>query len=191
MLFFNSPKKEESPIRNQPSATGARRQLAVYIPEELYNSIQMQKIKLGRTATDIVVESLALSMEFLEPKERMTAEKHKSLMDDIANAKPPEESASSYAIEEDKPLKPRASKAKSAYAIEANVSLPVVNESLGSGLRRIMSPVIKKMKSGESIVVSTQRERQVFWDVSRSLRKGTATRSIKDGEDTKFRCWII
>jgi len=197
MPFFNSRKtKQEEQTHSSKSsyAPEGMQRISVNLMDETYKKIQFKKIELGKSATDIIEECLVLSMDFLEPKERMTAEKHKSLMDDIAKSQSPQEPTLSYTIEDSKPVKPKSvlsNKAKPSYVIETDFAAPRPFSSKPSSLRQLMRPIVKRMKSGDSILVNTMAERQRFTDLAKSMKKKPSTRKLSDGDAITFRCWVL
>jgi hypothetical protein len=197
MPFFNSRKTEQEEQTHSSKSSYApegMQRISVNLMDETYKKVQFKKIELGKSATDIIEECLALGMDALEPKDRMTAEKHKSLMDDIAKSQSPQEPTLSYTIEDSKPVKPKSvlsNKAKPSYVIETDFAAPRTFSSKPSSLRQLMRPVVKKMKSGDSILVNTMAERQRFTDLAKSMKKKPSTRKLSDGDAITFRCWIV
>ena len=197
MPFFNSRKTEQEEQTHSSKSNYApegMQRINVNLMDETYKKIQFKKIELGKSATDIIEECLVLSMDSLEPKDRMTAEKHKSLMDDIAKSQSPPEPELSYTIEDSKPVKPKSvlsNKAKTSYVIEKDFAAPRAFSSKPSSLRQLMRPIVKRMKSGDSILVNTMAERQRFTDLAKSMKKKPSTRKLSDGAVITFRCWIL
>jgi len=180
MLFFNSHKKEVSPTSHQPVAKIDRRQIAVYIPEELYSAVQMHKIKLGKTATDIVIECLTLSMEFLEPKVRMTSETHAELMSQSRQEQ--------RRIEQDM--------LNDAETLRIESKLPIPDKTVAVPSSRpfyyVALKTLKTMEVGESCVVEGEAQRTAVLNVARKLNMKFTTRKLsKSKKDLSIRAWRI
>jgi ERCC4-related helicase len=80
---------------------------------------------------------------------------------------------------------------KSPYAIEDAFSIPNLKHPRLSSLRETMTPVVEKMKKGQSILVRTDKERQRFADIMNSLKRKYATREIKQNGTKAYRCWAV
>ncbi len=186
MLFFNSHKKEVSPTSNQLGAKIDRRQLAVYIPEELYSAVQMHKIKLGKTATDIVIECLTLSMDFLEPKGRMTSEAHVKLI-----AQPEKEQRTETpnpTIEQDM--------LNDAETLRIESKLPIPDKKVAVPSSRsfyyVALKTLRTMEVGDSCVVKGETQRTAVLNVAKKLNMKFTTRKLsKSKKDLSIRAWRI
>jgi hypothetical protein len=77
------------------------------------------------------------------------------------------------------------------YAIEDQFSVPSLKHPRLSSLRETMTPVVEKMKKGQSILVQTDKERQRFSDIMNSLNRKYATREIKQNGKKTYRCWAV
>jgi len=116
----------------------------------------------------------------------------------ISNNLPLEEAApketpqptSEYAIEDNLEIFSRQTP-KSPYAIDDQFSIPNLKHPRLSSLRETMTPVVKKMKKGQSILVQTSQERQRFMDIMNSLKRKYATREIKENGTKTYRCWAV
>ena len=197
MPFFNSRKAEQTEQEYSSKSNYApegMQRITVNLMDDTYKKIQFKKIELGKSATDIIEECLSLSMDALEQQDRMTAEKHASLISDIVNSELPQEPALSYTLEKSKPVKPASvakNTAKPSYVIETEFAAPRSVSSKPSSLRQLMRPIVKKMKSGDSILVKSMAERQRFTDLAKSMKKKPSTRKIGGGDAVTFRCWIV
>lgn len=100
------------------------------------------------------------------------------------------QSTSEYAIEDNLEIFSRQTP-QSPYAIDDQFSIPNVKHPRLSSLRETMTPVIKKMKKGQSILVQTSQERQRFMDIMNSLKRKYATRAIKENGTKTYRCWAV
>lgn len=98
---------------------------------------------------------------------------------------------SEYVVEDNLEIFARNAHNESSYAIEDNVEIPGFRNPPVSSLRQIMTPVVKKMKKGQSIVVKTTQERQRFMDIMNSLKRKYATREIKENGTKTYRCWVV
>lgn len=116
----------------------------------------------------------------------------------ISNHLPLEEAApketpqptSEYAIEDNLEIF-SAHTPKSPYAIEDQFRVPSLKHPRLSSLRETMTPVVEKMKKGQSILVKTDKERQRFADIMHSLNRKYATREIKQNGTKNYRCWAV
>jgi len=97
---------------------------------------------------------------------------------------------SQYAIEDNLEIF-SAQTPKSPYAIEDQFSVPNLKHPRLSSLRETMTPVVEKMKKGQSILVQTDKERQRFADIMNSLKRKYATREIKENGTKTYRCWAV
>lgn len=186
MLFFNSHKKEVSQISNQLGAKINRRQLAVYIPEELYNAVQMHKIKLGKTATDIVIECLARSMEFLEPKVRMTSETHAELMSQSRQEQRTE--TPNPTIEQDM--------LNDAETLRIESKLPIPDKKVAVPSSRpfyyVAIKTLRTMEVGDSCVVKGETQRTAVLNAAKKLNMKFTTRKLSNSKkDLSIRAWRI
>ncbi len=76
MSFFKKPETQVK-INSSKSIYTPKgmHQILVNLMDETYNKIQLKKIELNKTGTEIIEECLILSMDFLDPKLPVTADK--------------------------------------------------------------------------------------------------------------------
>ena len=98
---------------------------------------------------------------------------------------------SEYAIEDNLEIFSAQAAPKSPYSIEDQFIMPSVKHPRLSSLREQMTPVLTKMKKGQSILVQTVQERQRFADIMNSLERKYVTREIKENGTKTYRCWAV
>jgi hypothetical protein len=108
-----------------------------------------------------------------------------------AAPKETQQPTSEYAIEDNLEIFSHHATTKSPYAIEDQFSVPSLKHPRLSSLRETMTPVVEKMKKGQSILVQTDKERQRFSDIMNSLNRKYATREIKQNGKKTYRCWAV
>lgn len=193
MSFFKKPETQVK-INSSKSIYTPKgmHQILVNLMDETYNKIQLKKIELNKTGTEIIEECLILSMDFLEPKRPVTAEKNADFMKDQAVT-------SAMKIEPAKKITGKVAEKKSArisngwdvnFNIETNVPPPsgVVKSGKGVPIIKKMQKTLRLMKSEDSVVVPNKELSLRFQKIARA--KNIVIRCRRQADNT-YRCWRI
>lgn len=158
----------------------------------------MHKIKLGKTATDIVVECLTLSMEFLEPKVRMTAEKHAALMAQSRQEQRTETQTPTIQkdmLKDAETLKIE-SQLNDAETLKIESKLPIPDKKVAVPSSRpfyyVAIKTLTTMEVGDSCVVKGEGQRSIVLNAAKKLNMKFTTRKVsKSKKDLSIRAWRI
>jgi len=188
MSFFNSRKTEsEEKIYSSKSkfAPEGMQRITINLMRDTYEKIQLKKIDLNKTGSDIIEECLILSMDFLEPRDRMTAEKHADLMQGGAMTMYPAENIANQVAKK----KPALKKDSAASHFKIEKSIPAPSKPVLSEKALMVAKIkntLRSMKPGDSVVLPDKSVAIRFQKMAHYRKISISKRQQKDNT---YRCW--